>query len=201
MASINKWVANIILLVTGVLFFILLSSMIFLLGQDSKFISIILPSIIICFSIFTFILNLLMVKRGYIYFLSSLVFFCSIWMLLMQINIVLGSVKNWWPLIGIFSGVSLLFSGHFHHKKWHFGYIIPSVVLFIMGIWFLMFSLKIIVIPFIDVVLICGPLLLLLCFVLLFVLFYYQKVNKTFVLKDDEYTQFEDDYYNPKKSD
>ena len=112
-------------------------------------------------------------------------------------NYISGSIINWWPIFGILSGVTLFVSGIYKYRKMSFGFVIPAIVIIILSAWFMLFSFKIITVPFKTVAIIGGPLLLVMLCVLLFVIFFIQQKGLFFVSSDEEPKQFEDDEIIP----
>lgn len=195
MKSEKKWMVSLILSIAFILFMLLLTSFVVIIWQSSKFVYYTLPIIILALNVLALILNLKFSKNSFAIFSISFISFGVIFLYLLRLDVIGGTLKNWWPMVGIFSGLSLLGAGFYKNRKFRFEFLIPSIALFITGGWFLLFSWKIISIPFIQVVIICGPLLLIMNIVLLFVMLYYQKKNKLFIVNDDEYDQFEKDDY------
>lgn len=103
------------------------------------------------------------------------------------------SLKEFWPVYGICAGVLLLISGYYKYQKLKFGYVIPSVTLLGMGIWYSLFSFKIIKKSFMTVASNLGPIFMLLIAVLLIILFLVQQRHKEFVFPDDEPGTFSDE--------
>ena len=195
MKSEEKWMVAIVLSVAFILFMLMLTSFVLLVWQSSKFIYYSLPIIILALNILALILNLKFSKNSFAIFAITLISCCVVFLYLLRLDIIGGSIKNWWPMIGIFSGIALIIAGFYKNRRVRFEFLIPSIAMLLTGGWFLLFSWKIISIPFIQVVIICGPLLLIMSIVLLFVMLYYQKKNKLFIINDDEYDQFEKDDY------
>ncbi len=125
-------------------------------------------------------------------FMGSLL---SVWALLYFLvdNVLTCGLKEFWPVFGFFAGVLLFVSGFYKYGKIKFGYLIPSVALVGMGVWYSFFSFGVIKTPFIEVVKRLGPVFAVILGVLLILLFFIQKRNKKFVIKDDETGTFSDE--------
>lgn len=193
MLKTKKWVLNLFLIISTVFCVISIFSCIFLYNYNRHLGLVSLPLIGFALGITAFIINFITIKRAYVVFSALLICFCSLGLFVLITDLVKGSILNWWPILGVYSGISLFASGFYKYKKVRYGYLIPSVSLIVIGLWFLCFSWKIITVPFIQVAIIGGPLLLLMGFVLLFVLFYFQQKDKRFIANDDDSNQFEDD--------
>ena len=123
---------------------------------------------------------------GLIFFMSSIV---SIMMAL----VLPFTIKELWPVYGVIAGLALFISGFLKYKSVKFGYLIPSVTLFCMGIWYLLFSLQIMPLSFSMVVYTLGPAFLIMIAFLLVVYFFVQQKHSDFVLKDEEIGAFSDE--------
>ena len=103
------------------------------------------------------------------------------------------TIFQWWPFLGVVVGLILFATGIYKYKRITFGFLIPAVTLFLMGGWLMLFSFKVIKVPFSQVALIGGPLFMILAVVFLFAFLLVQQKNKNLVVKDDEPNSFEDD--------
>ncbi len=193
MPKTKKWLLNLFLIISTLFCIVSIFSCIFIYNYNKNLGLVVLPLLGFVLGITAFILNFCTIKRAYIVFASVLLCFCSLWLFVLITDIVKGSIMNWWPILGVFSGISLFASGYYKYKKVRYGYLIPAAALLVIGFWFLCFSWNIISVPFVQVAIIGGPLLLLMGFVLLFVLFYFQQKDKRFIAHDDDSNQFEDD--------
>lgn len=101
--------------------------------------------------------------------------------------------ENWWPLYLIITSVFLFVAGFRKYNQLKFGYFVPTCVLFGMGIWFSLFSLKVIKVSFKTVVELLGPAFICLIAILLVSFFFIQRHHKRFVIKDDESGDFDDE--------
>ena len=183
-----------VLLFLGIIFFII-NSVLFYLGSSDKVIRACLFSgLIIQLLIGTLIICLKtpFSKKGYQYFIALTLITWGILNFLFTF-LVKVDVNVWWPLYLVVSSIILLFTGRLIYKKFKFGYVIPGFTLFIMGIWFSLFSFDIVKIPFRVIVLVLGPAFILivgLCFVLFFLA---QQRHKNLVLHDENLGDFDDE--------
>ncbi|MCQ2575119.1 MAG: hypothetical protein MJ162_00145 [Treponema sp.] len=132
-------------------------------------------------------------KTAYHLFVGLFIIFWGVLVFLRIYNIFDFTLKQWWPILGVSSGAFLFVSGLFRYRKFKIGYVIPASVLFFMGLWLMLFSFKIITIPFKEVALVGGPLLAVLLCIFCVVLIMLQNKYKSFVVIDDEDDGFEDD--------
>jgi hypothetical protein len=93
---------------------------------------------------------------------------------------------QWWPMIGVTAGIFLYIAGMVKYRKLLAGYFIPSITLFLLGIWFMLFSFNIIKVPFQTVAIVGGPLFLMMSGVFIVALFLLQKNHSNLVVKDEE---------------
>jgi hypothetical protein len=96
------------------------------------------------------------------------------------------SFNQYWPLIGVVSGVFLCVAGLVKYKRVLFGYFIAAITLFMLGCWFALFSFKIIKIPFRTVAIVGGPLFLMMAGIFIIGFFLLQKKHANLVVKEDE---------------
>jgi hypothetical protein len=102
-------------------------------------------------------------------------------------------ISQFWPLFVILAGILLIVSGCYKYKKLKFGFVIPAVTLVGMGVWYMLFSFKIIKISFVTVAAILGPAFMLLVAVLLILLFLAQQKHKQLIINDDDTGTFDDE--------
>ena len=103
------------------------------------------------------------------------------------------SLKEMWPLLGISAGLLWFIAGRTKYKTIKFGYLIPSVTLFGMGIWYSLFSFGLISLSFETVASTLGPLFMLLIAVFLIVFFFLQQKHSELVFSDEETGVFSDE--------
>lgn len=95
------------------------------------------------------------------------------------------TMKQWWPVIVVFSGISLLGSGWFKYRKMYIAYTFPAFLLIVLGGFFLFFSFDIIRMSFRSFVSVFGPLGLIFCGALMVSLFAYQRRHTDFPKIDE----------------
>ena len=124
-------------------------------------------------------------KKGYHYFIAFILIFWGLLNILFSFVFHV-DVNVWWPLYLVVTSFILLFTGRLIYKKFKFGYVIPGFTLFIMGIWFSLFSFDIVKIHFRVIVFVLGPAFILLvglCFVLFFLA---QQRHKNLVFSEED---------------
>ena len=103
------------------------------------------------------------------------------------------TIKDMWPFYGVTAGIVLFISGFLKYKAVKFGYGIPSIVLFGMGIWYSLFSMNIIKMSFRTVVATLGPFFMGSIALFLVLFFLLQQKHKELVVKDEEIGVFSDE--------
>ena len=138
------------------------------------------------------ILSCKITRRFFHFFVGLLL---SMWSALsFMIDVVLPfTIQEMWPAFGVTAGIALFISGYFKYKAVKFGYGIPSVVLFVMGIWYSLFSMKIIKMSFGTVVATLGPFFMGSIALFLILFFLLQQKHKELVFKDEETGTFSDE--------
>ena len=103
------------------------------------------------------------------------------------------SIQEMWPSFGVTAGIALFVSGYLKYRAVKFGYGIPSVVLFVMGIWYSLFSMNIIKMSFRTVVVTLGPFFMGSIALFLILFFLLQQKHKELVFTDEETGTFSDE--------
>ncbi len=107
--------------------------------------------------------------------------------LLVDSHIIPYSFSEMWPTIMIASGLALFPAGLYRAKRIRTVYLFPAIMLVLLGICFLLFSLRVFPIPFRVFVSRFWPLLIIICGLGLVVMFFVQQVNsKTFPYMEDD---------------
>jgi len=132
-------------------------------------------------------------KSSYQLFIGLGFFFIGGFSFLLMRSIIEGTLLQLWPVIGIGNGIILFISGFYKYRKVSFGFVIPSAAVTVLSAWFLLFSLKIVSIPFKTFVIVFGPLLFVMLCVLLFVVYMFKRNTKS----SEEPDQFQDDELIP----
>lgn len=123
---------------------------------------------------------------GMLYFFWSLIYLASYAFFSWSLN-------QMWPLLGIVAGILWFVAGRWKYKVLKFGYLIPSVTLFGMGLWYSLFSFGLIRLSFKSVALTLGPLFMLLVAVFLIIFFFVQQKHSELVFSDEETGIFSDE--------
>ena len=201
MRKFNITVLNVFAILGVILFLVLFVCAAFIANNNPNFSSLILPIVQIILGVLTIIFTLIFTKRAYHLFIGMFLLFWGFVILLAIQNFIPYSVYQWWPVLGISSGFFIFLSGLYKYKKINFGYLLPSLVLFLLGIYFMLFSFKIIKISFLVVAAVGGPLFMIFLALLCIVYFYAQQKNKNLIVKDEEPLEFDDDEIVHKISD
>jgi uncharacterized membrane protein YoaK (UPF0700 family) len=82
-------------------------------------------------------------KNRYI-FSGLFAFFCILAWSLIRSGLLPWGINQLWPVLVFFCGLSLLLAGLYHRKKPGLSYLVPAVVLMVLGPVFLLFSFHII---------------------------------------------------------
>ena len=138
------------------------------------------------------VLGKILTHKFFHMFIGLVFFLCSIVSIVMVL-ILPFTIKEFWPVYGVVAGLSLFISGFFKYKSVKFGYLIPAVTLFCMGIWYLLFSMQIMPLSFSMVVYTLGPAFLIMVAFLLVAYFFVQQKHSDLVFKDDEIGVFSDE--------
>ena len=139
--------------------------------------------------VFTFVIS----HKAYHFFMGLFLIVAGTFEFLLMSGYLNYTIYQWWPFLGIAVGLILFVTGIYKYRRITVGFAIPALTIFLMGGWFMLFSFKIIKVPFSQVVLIGGPLFMIFLMVSLFAFFLLQQKNKKLVIEDDEPDSFEDD--------
>lgn len=115
---------------------------------------------------------------------NSICIFLSIWALLSGVlllctntGIMNLTLKELWPLIVVFGGISLVPASFYKYKRVSSVFIIPGVILICLGVFFLMFSLHFIKISLARFICLWWPVLIIALGIFLVVVFFVQQKN------------------------
>lgn len=183
-----------VLISYGIAFFAICSAVIYV-NLYQKSLNILVYSFLgiqILLGLLIFLYSIIKTKKAYHFYIGSL-FIC--WGVLTIFIIYNPNLlfKMFWPIYGVIAGIIFLISGFLKYTKIKFGYLIPGFTLIGMGVWYSMFSFKIIKVPFLTVAGFAGPLFLLGIALSLIFYFYAQQKHKTIVVKDDVAGDFSDE--------
>jgi hypothetical protein len=110
---------------------------------------------------------------GLFLFLTGLLF------LLINSGIIPYTIMQLWPLAGLFCGIALLCSGVYRRKRLGVSYLVPSAVLIVLSLLFLLFSMHIISISFRQFAITWWPLCLVIPGIALVVLFFIRSATSS----------------------
>lgn len=114
------------------------------------------------------------------FFLGFAFAFCGIFLLMLCEDLTKLQLKDLWPVFVIIAGITTFLSALFSKRKITFSVIIPSLVLILLGIFFLLFSLHVIKISFRFFAAIWWPAILILAgAILLGIFLYFQSGKRT----------------------
>ena len=145
-----------------------------------------LPIVATLSGIAVLVLSIRNTKRLHQIFIGFELLFWGIVVVLNENQILPYTFIQWWPMIGVTAGIFLCIAGKVKYGKLQVGYFIPALTLFLMGIWFMLFSFKIIKVPFQTVALVGGPLFIIMAGIFIIAFFLLQRNNSSLVAKDDE---------------
>ena len=103
------------------------------------------------------------------------------------------TLKEFWPLFGVITGILWFIAGRMKYGRMKFGFVIPSVTLFGMGVWYSLFSFEIVKMSFRSVACSLGPLFMVSIAVFLVLFFLAQQRHKELVFSDEETGVFSDE--------
>ncbi len=170
--------------------------------SDPKYINAIsfMPVLAFALGVISLVFTFVYSHKAYHLFLGLFLILGSIFVFLCLTNIVSWTIYQWWPLLGVLVGFSSFFAGKYKYKKIKIGYAIPSLSIFLFGLWLSLFSFKIVKISFTTVALIGAPLFMILVCIFLVALLLVQQKYKNLVVKDDSSDSFDDDELTVEKS-
>ena len=182
----SSFFANLILYFGSgfLIFLVVLNSIVPL--DNRHFIINYLPIIAAISGIPVIVLSIRNTKRLHQIFIGFELLFWGIFVVLNELQILPYTFMQWWPMIGVTAGIFLCIAGKVKYGKLQVGYFIPSLTLFLLGIWFTLFSFKIIKVSFQTVALVGGPLFIIMSGIFIIAFFLLQRNNETLVAKDDE---------------
>lgn len=131
-------------------------------------------------------------KKAFPLYIGLLMLFWGLLSIIVYVNPDYG-ISQFWPLFVILSGILLIVSGCYKYKKLKFGFVIPSVTLIGMGLWYMLFSFKIIKLSFVTVAAVLGPVFMLVIAGSLILFFLAQQKHKQLIINDDDTGTFADE--------
>ncbi len=145
-----------------------------------------LPCVAAASGIPVLVLSIRYTKKLHQIFIGFELVFWGIVTVLHEIQILPYTFIQWWPMIGVTAGIFLYIAGIIKYQRLQAGYFIPSIALFLMGLWFMLFSFGIVKVPFQTVAVVGGPLFLIVSGIFIVAFFLLQRNHSNFVVKDDE---------------
>ena len=131
-------------------------------------------------------------KKFFHLFVGLLYLFWSILALFMELVFPF-TIKEFWPLFGVIAGLLWFIAGCLKYGRLIFGFVIPSVTLFGMGLWYSLFSFGIVKLSFKSVACSLGPVFMISIAVFLVLFFLAQQRHKELVFSDEETGVFSDE--------
>ena len=131
-------------------------------------------------------------KKFFHLFVGLLYLFWSILALFMELVFPF-TIKEFWPLFGVIAGLLWFIAGCLKYGRLKFGFVIPSVTLFGMGLWYSLFSFGIVKLSFKSVACSLGPVFMISIAVFLVLFFLAQQRHKELVFSDEETGGFSDE--------
>ena len=184
MKKVSTSLLNIILflgmlfLVVGFLFFVGFSGGSLNIAKSVAFILFLVAGFAFLYSFLVFS------NKPFFLFVGLMFALWGIFGTLMGTGIVPFSLKEWWPLFLLFSGIALFCSGKVKNKKIVIAYDFPALFLIVMSAIFLFFSFGLIDVSFSMVAVVLGPLLLICAGVFLVIIFLYRKQINSIIDND-----------------
>ncbi|MBQ8012922.1 MAG: hypothetical protein IJ257_00800 [Treponema sp.] len=152
------------------------------------------PIIVMIFGAVTFYAAMTIIHWAIFFFVGLLLFFMGLAITFVFSNVFPFGSETLLPIAVIVSGICLVLTCVFKHRKIRGVYFTPSLILEILGVVFLLFSLKIIKIPFSIFIAKWGPLALILAGAVLIGVFLWQRnFNDFFPYDKDELSDLTDE--------
>ncbi len=161
----------------------------------------VIPALVFVFGLLIVIISMKTSKKMHQIFIGFQMVFWGLLFLLKHLNIFTYSFYQYWPIIGIVSGIFLTVAGLVKYKKVLFGYFVAALALFLMGCWFALFSFSIIKIPFKIVAVVGGPLFFIMVCIFIIGFFLMQKKYTNLIVEDDDNVSIDSDEFNTDSGD
>jgi hypothetical protein len=157
------------------------------------FVLYVFPVACIVFGITLILLTLFITKKAYHMFFALLVLCFGLAGIIDLVSMETFKMKEWWPFFGIVAGLSLFVTGLYKYKHFNYGYSVPAIFLFVLGLLFMLFSFKIVKVSFRKMVVISGPVVVLLSVLSAVTIYYFQKKHKELSIQNEEPEIFADE--------
>lgn len=150
--------------------------------------------IMMFFGAVVFYVSLVWIKRAWTFFAGLYIFACGLLFTFIDFNVVDSGLDVLWPLFSVFGGVCLILTCLFKHGKLRGVYFLPSMILIVLGAFFLLFSFHIIRWSFVGFFSKWFPAILIFFGAVLVGIFIYQKkLGDYFPYDKDELSDDTDD--------
>ena len=136
-------------------------------------------------------------QKHWMLFCGVFICLCAVLFLILESQISPWVFEDLWPVIVIIGGISLFASGLYRAKRMQLSFFVPSVVLLVLGILFLLFSMNVITVSFFAAVSRWWPLMFVFAGIMLVVLFLVWTKNGSHVVVAEE--DDDDDFSDTKK--
>lgn len=166
---------NVILAVGMLMIFIGFVFLLVIAGSVPDFSSMILPGIFFVTGFINLYAFLAFKKSAFRLFLATTLTLYGIFSALIAYSVIPVQLEKIWPVFVLITSVTLVMSGRFTGKKFAVSYDFSALILFVLGIIFLLFSFDIIKKPMGELAFIIFPVILILSGVFLVILFFQRK--------------------------
>lgn len=117
-------------------------------------------------------------RRAYLISLGIMLVLDGIFFFLLNLNIFNKGLRSLWPMLVIISGISFFLVDFFIMRKIRTIFLFPSILLVLLGTFFLVFSLGVVPFSFRRFMTLLGPVILVLSGVGIIIVYGFQKLNK-----------------------
>lgn len=138
-------------------------------------------------------IELMTPTKTWLMFISVVLMLVSVIFVMSDVGFLPFGIKNLWPSFIIIFGLSLILFSFYKNKQMKAVYLIPALTIIFFGVFFMLFSMKVIKANFVSLASKLWPLLLVLCGGILITIYFMQHHNllkivqdKTTIKEDDE---------------
>jgi len=114
---------------------------------DFTFSPFILPLVCLIFGYFSLYVAVLEKRRARFYFSGSFMVLIGLLLLLIDYGILELNLQSLWPVLVLFSGISLVPAGINRYHRAHPVYLVPAITFIALGIVFFLFTTDVITVP------------------------------------------------------
>lgn len=185
MRKINNIVLQIILaaglmcLVGGFLIFV------YAIESDIKMIYQIWPIMSLLLGSVLAYISMAFSHKTYLLFIGVEISFCSCYALVLERGVFPLDFVTGWPLFVVLTGIVLIITCFYSHKKLTPKFLVPAIVLILLGGFFMLFSLDIITMSFSKFFSVAGPVVMIMAGAASIVFFFIQGGHKELVIKEE----------------